>query len=132
MTNWITVWAASSGASATSTGAYGASQGAWASSSASASAQCAVGTTTTVTEKETIYVTVTPTTSSTTSLATSSATVAPIQSSSAPYYSITGAAHNSTSCASTGFVTITKSMPSGYVASSSSSSVGWSFPSGSW
>lgn len=89
-----------------------------------ASGSCGANTVT-VTEKETIYVTV----------GTTSASVMPIQSSAAAYYptsgfpSASGVAGSSSSCLSTGFITIHKPKPTGSGVAAAS---GAAKPTGYW
>jgi len=130
VTNYITVYPVSTGSAAagptTVYSASSASISAAGAASGSASGTCAIGSTVTVTEKETYTVTVGLTSS------TSGAVVSPLQSSAPAYYptgspaSGSGVA-SSSSCLSTGFVTIHKPKPTGYSASVAPISAG---PSG--
>jgi hypothetical protein len=79
--------------------------------SATDSAGCAVASTVTVTASETVYITVDAAMSTIAQSTATGASVVPKQSSAAPYYPTTSGAAGSSSCASTGFITIHR--PSG-------------------
>ncbi|KAG9956079.1 hypothetical protein KCU78_g24781, partial [Aureobasidium melanogenum] len=90
---------------------YGSSYGAPGTGASATEAGCAPASTVTVTANETVYITVDSAMSTIAQSTATGASVVPKQSSAAPYYPISSGASSSSSCASTGFITIHK--PSG-------------------